>query len=78
LVVEVRSSGDTWKEILDKVAEYLKVGVRTVCVLEPEKLTATIFRPGKDKVVLQADNLITFPQILPKFSAKVGAFFDVR
>jgi Uma2 family endonuclease len=76
LVVEVRSSGDTWKEILEKVAEYLKVGVRTVCVFEPEKLTATIFRPGKEKLVLQADDLLTFPHILPRFSVKVGRFFE--
>ena len=35
LVVEVRSATDRWREILDKVSEYLNAGVLVVVVLDP-------------------------------------------
>jgi Uma2 family endonuclease len=76
LAIEVRSPGDTWKEILEKVAEYLKVGVRVVCVLEPERLTATIFEPNQPDVTLEADQELNFPRVLPGFAVQVRRFFE--
>ena len=43
LTVEVRSAHDHWSEILEKVAEYLRAGVLTVVVLDPEPQTAHVF-----------------------------------
>src|SRR5437868_12784 len=44
LIIEVRSPGDSWKYILAKAAEYLNAGVVIVCVLDPERETATVYR----------------------------------
>ncbi|MGC8642968.1 MAG: Uma2 family endonuclease [Isosphaeraceae bacterium] len=44
LVVEVRSTDDRWREILDKVTEYLEVGVTAGIVLDPGPRTAHFFR----------------------------------
>ena len=75
LVIEVRSPDDLWKDILGKVVEYLNAGVSIVCVLDPERRTATIYDPNK-QVTLQADEELTFPEVLPGFAVKVGRFFE--
>ena len=75
-MIEVRSPDDLWKDILVKVAEYLQAGVDVVCVLDPERSTATIYEPHKPEVTLQADQELTFPSVLPGFSIKVRRFFE--
>jgi Uma2 family endonuclease len=76
LVVEVKSPDDAWKSILAKVAEYLNAGVPVVCVLDPERLTATTYQPDQPEQTLTADQTLSFPQVLPGFSTEVRQFFQ--
>jgi Uma2 family endonuclease len=75
LVVEVRSPDDRWKRILKKVSEYLEAGVTTVCVLDPKSETAHVYSDD-DEQKLNADDTLTFPDILPGFSVPVRRFFE--
>jgi Uma2 family endonuclease len=76
LIVEVKSPDDAWNEVRAKVEEYLKAGVPVVCVLDPERLTATVFQADGPEQILAAEELLSFPQVLPGFSAQVRRFFE--
>jgi Uma2 family endonuclease len=76
LVIEVKSPSDLWKSILAKVAEYLNAGVTVVCVLDPERQTATIYQADQPEQTLSAEAMLSFPQVLPGFSVPVKRFFE--
>jgi Uma2 family endonuclease len=76
LIVEVRSEPDRWKQILEKVLEYLNAGVPVMCVLDPQTETARLYYPDAPEVILSGDDEITFPDQLPGFSVPVRRFFE--
>jgi Uma2 family endonuclease len=43
LVFEVLSPFDRWREVLEKISEYLRAGVQEVCVADPEQRTLEVF-----------------------------------
>ena len=75
LVVEVRSKSDRWPKVLAKAAEYLDAGVSVVMVLDDEETTAHIITQDRYQI-LNADDELTVPEILPGFSVNVGRFFE--
>lgn len=76
LVVEVLSPDDRWPKVLEKVAEYLNVGVAVVAVLDTGRRELHTFTAeGPNRVLGEADEW-TEPTILPGFGAVVGRFFE--
>jgi Uma2 family endonuclease len=76
LVVEVRSAHDGWREILEKVAEYLRAGVLTVVVLDPRPQTAHVFSPTDPPRALGTEEELFVPGLLEGFRVRVGRFFE--
>jgi Uma2 family endonuclease len=76
LIVEVRSEHDRWKQVLEKVLEYLNAGVPVVCVLDPQTETARLYYPDAPEVILSGDDELTFPAQLPGFSIPVRRFYE--
>jgi Uma2 family endonuclease len=76
LVVEVRSPGDRWGAIHDKVGEHLASGVLAVVVLDPDAETAHVFRADAAPSLLGRDELLELPGVLEGFRTRVGLFFD--
>ncbi|MHB1559270.1 MAG: Uma2 family endonuclease [Isosphaeraceae bacterium] len=76
LVIEVRSSSDSWREILEKVTEYLAAGVLKVIVLDPEKQKAHVFTTDEEPVVLGPADDLTLPGLLEGFRVSVHRFFE--
>jgi Uma2 family endonuclease len=76
LVLEVKSNDERWKDILAKVAEYLNAGVDVVAVVDPERTTVTLYRPDSPEETLEADDALTFPELLPGFSVQVRRLFE--
>jgi Uma2 family endonuclease len=76
LVIEVRSPDDRWSEVLAEVAEYLKAGVSVVCVLDPQRNTATVYTPDQPEVTFTAEQTLSFPEVLPGFSVVVQRLFE--
>lgn len=75
LIVEVRSPSDRWGDVLHKISDYLKAGVRLVLLLQPKTRTVTLFRDEVDPIILGAsDTLDNLPE-LPDFRCLVGEFF---
>jgi Uma2 family endonuclease len=79
LAVEVISPGDLAYEVEEKVAEYLKVGVRLVWVVHPPTRTVRIHRPRASAAgpvsELTGSDAITGEEVLPGFSCNVAEFF---
>jgi Uma2 family endonuclease len=78
LVVEVRSTHDRWRDVLEKVMEYLAAGVLVVLVLDPESRSAHIFGADQPPRTLGPEDELTFPGLLEGFTARVGRFFASR
>ncbi len=76
LVVEIRSSNDGWREILEKVAEYLRSGVLMVVVLDPKPQTAHVFGVVDPPTTLGPEDELVLPAILEGFRVRVGRFFE--
>jgi Uma2 family endonuclease len=76
LIVEVRSANDGWREILEKVTEYLGAGVLMVVVLDPEPQTAHVFSATDAPTTLEPEDELVLPSILEGFRVRVGRFFE--
>jgi Uma2 family endonuclease len=76
LVIEIRSNDDRWKQIYQKVGEYLSADVLIVAVIDPEQRRAHLFSGDREAVVLNASDHLTFPEILPGFEIVVERLFD--
>ncbi len=76
LVVEVRSAGDRWSQVLEKVAEYLKAGVLVVVVLDPEPRVAHVFGADEEPRKLGSADELALPGLLEGFRLPVGRFFE--
>lgn len=76
LVVEIRSPSERWADVIDKVGQYLRSGVREVWVVNPPNKTLHVYRPEPDAeptVLEQAAELTT--DVLPGFRCTVGDVF---
>jgi len=76
IVIEVLSKSDRWRRVLQKISEYLSVGVPVVCVLDPRNKTARLYSSDESEQILTADDVLTFPNQLPGFSVRVGELFE--
>ena len=76
LIVEVRSACDSWREILEKITEYLRAGVLIVVVLDPASQTAHLFNAVDPPGTLGAEDELVVPNILEGFRVRVGRFFE--
>lgn len=78
LAVEVRSPTNTWNKIFVKVGEYLGVGVTAVLVLDPDGMTASIYRndSGPGQIIYHTGDTLTIPDVLPGFSVSIAKLFE--
>ncbi len=76
MVIEIRSESDRWKEIHQKVGEYLSADVLTVALVDPDPQRVHLFYADRESLVLNAGDQLTFPDILPGFEIAVGQLFE--
>lgn len=76
LVVEVRSEDDRWKDILQKVGEYLSADVLIVAVIDPGPQRVHLYSADRETMVLNGGDVLTFPEVLPGFEVVVGRLFE--
>lgn len=72
LAVEVVSPGDTPRQVLDKVGEYLQAGVRLVWIIDPKRQGAAAFRSLTDVRELRLGDSLDGEDVVPGFSAKLA------
>jgi Uma2 family endonuclease len=76
LVIEVRSSHDSWRDILLKVGEYLAAGVLKIVVLDPRSRKAHVYSVDHEPEVLGPEDELAIPELLGEFRVAVHRFFD--
>jgi Uncharacterized protein conserved in cyanobacteria len=75
LVVEVVSPGDVYKEVKEKVIEWLEAGARVVIVANPRKRAVTVYRSLTDIVVLTEDETLDIGDVVPGWTIAVKNIF---
>jgi Uma2 family endonuclease len=75
LVLETRSPNDSRRESAEKIALWLKFGVRVVWDLDPKREVLAVHRPGKPEERLGTDAVLAEPELLPGFSVPVRDLF---
>ena len=75
LVVEVVSPSDTRREVLDKVEDWLRAGVKLVWVLYPISRTASVYRSGASVRDLTETDLLDGEDVVPGFSCRLADLF---
>jgi Uma2 family endonuclease len=75
LAVEIISPSETAAEIAHKVRQYLHAGVEMVWVLYPRDRTIHVFESLHRARILEAEEMLEAPSLLPDFSVRVSEFF---
>src|SRR5260370_12794095 len=75
LAVEIISPSETAAEIAHKVRQYLHAGVEVVWVLYPRDRTIHVFESSHNARILEAEEILEAPGLLPGFSVCVSEFF---
>ena len=78
LAVEVKSPGNSRPEMAAKYWMWLSYGSRVALSLDPETVTAIVYRPGAEAVSLGEDDVLDLGDLLPGFSCPVWRFFRRR
>ncbi len=75
LAVEVLSPTDRWTDVLDKVLEYLRSGVREVWVIDPQRRSVAVHLPDQSPMHFAESETLTRPELLPGFACPVAELF---
>ena len=76
LAVEVLSPSDTFHTVQQKAFQWLDAGARVVWVVDPDGGTVTVIRARDAIRVLQPDDTLDEPELLPTFAVRVTSFFE--
>jgi Uma2 family endonuclease len=74
LAVEIISPSETAAAIAHKVEQYLHAGA-VVWVLYPDHRTVHVFESSRNARILEGDDLLEAPTLLPGFSVSISQFF---
>lgn len=76
LVLETKSPGDSEREIIDKVDDWLQAGVKVVWVMNPIKKTITIYADDTNPILLNQTDTLTGGDLLPGFTLPLASIFE--
>ncbi len=75
LVVEILGKGQSWREVLEKVGEYLGMGVDRIWIVDPARRRVHVFRADGEPVVLGESDRLSDDAILPGLSCDLRELF---
>ena len=75
IVLETRSPNDTRKEVADKVARWLELGVRLVWELNPQTHILTVHRRDQLPRILSEGDTLDGEDVLPGLSVPIARLF---
>lgn len=78
VVFEVRSPGDRWPRMLERVSEFLHAGVLAIYVVDAKKEVVTVFDTESDEPsrILKGYHELTFPEPLSGLRIAVRQLFE--
>lgn len=72
LVVEIKSRTDRVKKIEAKIQMFLELGARVGILIDPDKLTVTIYRPSSEPIEFNNEDLLTIPDLFPGWELNIS------
>jgi len=76
LAVEIYSPSDSVRQLMRKVKQYFAAGTHTVWIVYPDlKQVQILDASGADRL-LEHDDVLEAPELLPGFSISIAEFFD--
>ncbi|MGH7998667.1 MAG: Uma2 family endonuclease [Brasilonema sp.] len=72
LMVEVKSKSDRIKPLVEKIELFLQLGCTIGILIDPDKLTVTVYRLNQNSVVLKDNDKLTLPELLPGWEITVS------
>jgi Uma2 family endonuclease len=72
LTVEVKSKTDRIKPLEEKIELFLQLGSTVGILIDPDKLTVTVYRLNQAPVMLQNGDTLTLPELLPGWELAVS------
>ena len=78
LAVEVKSPSNSNPEMASKAQMWLCYGSKISVVLDPGTMTAVVYRPSTEPVILGPDDVLDLGDLLPEFSVEVWRLFRRR
>lgn len=72
LAVEIKSKTDRIKPLREKIQMFLQLGTQVGILIDPDKLTLTVYRRDQDPEVLQDGDTLTLPDLLPGWELAVS------
>lgn len=76
LTVEILSPNDTVEQVEEKTDTYLAAGVPLVWVVNPDRRTVTIHRPGEPPVMVNVTQTVPEHPAMPGFTPAVAELFE--
>ena len=75
LAVEIVSPSDRFREVMDKVRDYLRAGTGLVWVLDPATRTTLVFRADGSYAWVEGDGALSGEDVLPGFALPLRDVF---
>ncbi|MEH2040895.1 Uma2 family endonuclease [Nostoc sp.] len=72
LMVEIKSKSDRIKPLEEKIELFLQLGSTVGMLIDPDKLTVTVYRLNQAPVVMQNGDTLTLPDLLPGWELAIS------
>ncbi|MBH8572907.1 Uma2 family endonuclease [Nostocaceae cyanobacterium CENA369] len=72
LVVEIKSKTDRISKLEDKIKLFLELGAKVGILINPDKLTVSIYRPNVELKVLTGEDKLTIDELLPGWEVAIS------
>ncbi|MEQ8957258.1 MAG: Uma2 family endonuclease [Coleofasciculus sp. C2-GNP5-27] len=72
LMVEVKSKSDRIPPLAKKIQLFLTLGTQVGILVDPDKLTLTVYRLATQPLVLRDGDILTVPELLPDWELAVS------
>ena len=72
LIVEVKSKSDRIKTLQEKIQLFLQLGSSVGILIDPDELTLTVYRLNQEPIILQDNDKLTLPDLLPGWELTVS------
>jgi Uma2 family endonuclease len=76
LMVEIKSKSDRIKPLEEKIELFLRLGSVVGILIDPDKLTATVYRLDQAPVVLENGDTLTLPDLLPGWEMAISELWS--
>ncbi|MCL1464017.1 Uma2 family endonuclease [Argonema galeatum] len=72
LMVEVKSASDSIPPLEKKIQMFLGLGTQVGILIDPDKLTVTVYRSTGEPIVLTGNDTLTIPELFPGWELPIS------